>query len=123
MKNKPDWFSALSPSGKAPVLVADGHVVFESSIIMELIDETHPPALLPIEPFERARHRQWVETANELLSHMPKMWSAASREDHDAARRSFGAILVRIEGEPVAPQGAGDGLSFVDVAFAPIFYR
>ncbi|MDB4997742.1 MAG: glutathione S-transferase, partial [Myxococcaceae bacterium] len=34
-KDKPAWFLAISPRGKAPVLVADGQPLFESAAINE----------------------------------------------------------------------------------------
>src|ERR1700710_3262367 len=46
LKNKPDWFLALSPRGKVPVLVADGVSLFESAAICEFLDETQPPRLI-----------------------------------------------------------------------------
>ncbi len=46
LKNKPDWFLALSPRGKVPVLVVPNGpgrttAVFESNVIDEYLDETH----------------------------------------------------------------------------------
>src|SRR5580698_8911864 len=67
LKNKPDWLLAISPRGKVPVLCADGVALFESAAICEFLDETHPPPLIPTDPFERARQRAWVEVANDLL--------------------------------------------------------
>src|SRR5215217_8798089 len=44
LANKPDWFLAMSPTGKVPVLEVtdtDGsvHVLFESAVIAEYLDE------------------------------------------------------------------------------------
>ena len=52
LANKPDWFLKISPLGKVPVLLvetADGEAaLFESNVICEYIEETHPqPRLLP----------------------------------------------------------------------------
>jgi glutathione S-transferase len=66
LANKPDWFLAISPRGKVPVLLADGVALFESAAICESLDETHPPRLVPADPFERARQRAWVEVATWL---------------------------------------------------------
>ncbi len=56
---KPDWFLALSPTGKVPLLRVGEAVLFESAAICEYLDETSPsPALLPADPLGRARHRR-----------------------------------------------------------------
>lgn len=40
LANKPDWFLRLSPTGKTPMLLVDGHALFESAAICEYLDET-----------------------------------------------------------------------------------
>jgi Glutathione S-transferase, N-terminal domain len=44
--NRPDWFLAISPHKKVPVLRVDDRVsLFESNAIAEYLDETVPPRL------------------------------------------------------------------------------
>ena len=45
LAHKPDWFMAISPLGKTPVLLVDGQPIFESSVICEYLDDTIAPAL------------------------------------------------------------------------------
>ena len=79
LKNKPDWFLAISPRGKVPLLVADGTVLFESAAICEFLDETHPPHIVAEDPFRRAIERAWVEVANDLLMTQYKaFWTASA---------------------------------------------
>jgi len=53
-----EQFSAVSPQNLVPVLEDDGQRLFQSLAIMEYLEERHPqPALLPRDPFERARVR------------------------------------------------------------------
>jgi len=66
LSNKPDWFVALSPLGKVPLLRVGADereaVLFESNVICEYIEETQPgPKLHPGDPLERALHRGWME--------------------------------------------------------------
>jgi glutathione S-transferase len=123
LKAKPDWFLALSPRGKVPVLVADGVAIFESTVILEFIDETHEPRILPADPFERARQRAWIEVANDLFSAEYKLSTAATIEDRDAARATIASLLTRLETELVGPFFAGSALGIVDLAVAPAFFR
>ena len=79
LKAKPEWFLAISPRGKVPVLVADGVALFESAAICEFLDETHPPRLIADDPFVRARQRAWVEVASDLLlAHYRQMTAATT---------------------------------------------
>lgn len=122
LSNKPDWFLAISPRGKVPVLTVDGEPLFESSAINEFIDETHPPRLLPDDPFERARQRAWVEVANDLFA---AQYGAAyaPAERVDAARDKLGRVLSRLE--QALTDGTIDGRAFglVPIAMAPALYR
>src|SRR3989337_1446247 len=67
LADKPDWFLAISPTGKVPLLEVtetDGskHVLFESAVIAEYLDEIGGgERLLPADPLLRARERAWVE--------------------------------------------------------------
>ncbi len=57
---KPDWFLAVSPLGKTPVLLAGGAALFESAVICEYLDETHALRLHPSDALLRAQQRSWT---------------------------------------------------------------
>ncbi len=60
--NRPDWFLAISPHKKVPVLRVDDSVsLFESNAIAEYLDETVSPRLHPNDPVERAVNRAWTD--------------------------------------------------------------
>src|SRR6195256_3653642 len=60
--NRPDWFLAISPHKKVPVLRIDDKVsLFESNAINEYLDETITPRLHPEDPIERAINRAWTD--------------------------------------------------------------
>jgi glutathione S-transferase len=61
-------FLALSPNGLVPVVVHDGHVIRESTVINEYVDEEFAgPALRPADPVGRARMRIWTKLVDEVL--------------------------------------------------------
>jgi glutathione S-transferase len=123
LQAKPDWFLAISPRGKVPVLVADGTPIFESSVIVEYLDETHGPQIVPSDPIERARQRAWVEVANDLLAGHYKIAIAPSPAERDAARTQAREVLRRFEEALVGPFFAGETIGLVDIAAGPGLVR
>src|SRR5215813_4768403 len=61
LADKPDWFLAISPLGKVPLLKVGDEVIFESAVILEYLEETQPNPLYPADPLARARHRGMIE--------------------------------------------------------------
>lgn len=97
LRAKPDWFLAISPRGKVPVLLVDGRPLFESQAIIEFLDETHPPSLLGTDPFERARQRGWVEMANDLSNAQYRYFVASTPEEQAAAAAALAPIAAHYE--------------------------
>jgi glutathione S-transferase len=61
-------FLALNPKAVVPVLVHDGAVIVESTVICEYLEETFPAnALYPATPLERAHVRVWTKAVDEEL--------------------------------------------------------
>ena len=123
LKNKPDRFLALSPYGKVPLLLADGRALFESGAICEFLDETHPPSLLPADPFARADQRAWAEGSSELSQAQWNLLVAATPADHDKAAGAFAQIADRIEAAIAAGVIAPDRFERVHVTLAPSLLR
>jgi len=61
-------FRSINPKGLIPVLKHDGRFLTESSIIIEYLDEAFEgPALMPEDPYGRARVRGWLKKVDEQL--------------------------------------------------------
>jgi len=59
---------AINPKGQVPVLVDGGVTLYDSTIILEYLEERYPePALYPRDVRERARCRQLEAAADEIL--------------------------------------------------------
>jgi len=123
LKAKPDWFLRISPRGKVPVLLVDGQPLFESMAIIEFLDETLPPSLLPAEPFARARQRAWVEVANDLSNAQWRLFIAPTAEEQAAATTALAPILAGYEGAIGAGEIAPDGFSYAHLALASTVLR
>jgi glutathione S-transferase len=122
LAHKPDWFLAISPLGKTPVLLADGQALFESAVICEYLDETALPRLHPDSPLVRARHRAWMEFGSVLLNAIAGFYLAP---DDDALAAKVADIRSRFEQlEAVLADGpyfSGGRFCIVDAVFGPVF--
>ena len=124
---KPDWFLAVSPMGKVPVLlVEDGEreiVLFESAVINEYLDEITEGSLLPSDPLLRARHRAMIEFASVAIADTWRMGVAESKEAALKEAEALRSKLARFESEMVGPFFTGDSLALVDTATIPMLLR
>ena len=73
LSEPPEWFLALSPFGKVPLLRVGDSALFESAVINEYIDEITPPSLHPTDPLLKAQNRAWIEFGSDLLVHVYQM--------------------------------------------------
>jgi len=123
LRAKPEWFLAISPRGKVPVLMTKGVAIFESVVILQYLDETRPPHLLPDDPLERARHRMWVEISNDLMTGHYRIATAATPDERTQAIAVARDTLERFEQVIAGPLFAGEALGMVDVAAGPALVR
>jgi glutathione S-transferase len=120
---KPAWFTAVSPLGKTPVLLAGATPVFESAVICEYLDETLEPPLHPRDALQRARHRGWMEVASQVLATIAAFYNAPDDAVLQAQRGALAARFAQLElvVDAQGPYFAGAAFSLVDAAFAPVF--
>jgi glutathione S-transferase len=61
-------YLAINPKAETPTLVDDGHVVRESALVCEYIDDAYPaPTLKPATAAEIATMREWVKLSDDQL--------------------------------------------------------
>ena len=127
--NRPDWFLAISPHKKVPVLSVDGKVsLFESNAINEYLDETITPRLHPEDPVQRAINRAWTD----FLPTFSEMVTGQAYADDEAEYKEDIAKIApafeKLEGalkaqSPNGPFFNGAKYSLVDAAYAPFLQR
>lgn len=124
-------FRDVSPMGRVPVLVLeDGEAVWESSVILELLEELFPqaPALLPPDALGRAKARLLVRHADLYL--MPPMVALAQPQEQPEMARLVEQLvegLTVLDGLLDAlPDGdayaVGGQLTMADCALAPVLF-
>ena len=122
LSNKPDWFRRLSPLGKVPVLKADEHVIFESAVILEYLEETAPRPLHPANPERRAEHRSWIEFGSAILNGIAGFYNAPDEAAFETARGSLKARFERVERRLDGSRWFDPGgFSLVDAVYGPVF--
>lgn len=123
LAHKPDWFTAISPLGKTPVLLTDGEAIFESAVICEYLDDAFAPRLHPGDALQRARHRAWMEFGSSLLAAIASYYNAPDAAALENQRQFLRARLGQLEQalSRSGPYFAGSAFCMVDAAFAPAF--
>ena len=127
--NRPDWFRAISPHAKVPVLQIDGKVaLFESNAIAEYLDETTSPRLHPEDAIARARNRAWTDYVSTFASAVTNALYADTEDDFKAKAAKIPAVFGKLD-DALALRGNsgpyfnGPKLSLVDAAYAPFLQR
>ena len=127
--NRPDWFRAISPHAKVPVLQIDGETaLFESNAIAEYLEETAAPRLHPSDAIARARNRAWTDYVTTFAATITAALYSDSEEDFSARTAKIPAVFAKLD-EALALRGNegpyfnGAKLSLVDAAYAPFLQR
>jgi glutathione S-transferase len=122
LANKPDWFLAISPLGKTPVLQVGDVAIFESAVILEYLEETQPTPLHPADPLRRAEHRAWIEFASAVLNDIAVFYAAPNEAAFKAKASQLEQRFARLEARVAAsPWFDGATFSLVDAVFGPVF--
>ncbi len=126
--NRPDWFLAISPHKKVPVLRLDDKIsLFESNAMAEFLDETVPPRLHPEDPIARAVNRAWTDYVPTFAGLVTAGAYADTQADYDRVTARIPEPFERLE-KALAKQGSGpffNGTRYalVDAAYAPFLQR
>ncbi len=97
-------FLAINPKGVVPVLVHDGAILTESTVICEYLEESfRDPPLYPDSPIERARVRLWTKAVDEELHPACSAITYVVSHRHTILRKGAGSF------EEFMRRGAGEG--------------
>lgn len=124
LMNPPEWFNEISPLGKVPVVQIGDQVIFESSVIVEYLDEAYGAALHPADLVLKAQNRSWMEFGNECLMNGFNLIVTPDEKGFNEQMEAMLNKLDRIENQ--LGDGIyfnGDSISLVDLSFAPLFQR
>src|ERR1700750_2963756 len=115
LANKPDWFLAISPLGRTPVLQVGDAAIFESAVILEYLEETQPKPLHPADPLRRAEHRGWIEYGSAVLGDIAGFYAAPDEAALAVKAAHLEQRFARLETRVAAsPWFDGSEFSLVD---------
>lgn len=127
-EQKQEWYLALNPYGKVPVLVEEGAWVYESALCNEYLEEKYPtPALAPVDAGAKAQMRLWVDWCNSQFvppvigilyeQRKPAVERSQGKIDHNKAKLM--ALLPRLEERLHSSEYLMGDYSMADIAFTP----
>ena len=111
LTDKPDWFLAISPHGKVPVLKVNDQILFESNAIAEYLDEVVSPRVHPEDPIKRAQNRAWTDFVPDFAKALSATYYTKSREETDKAIEAAPKAIAKIE-DAIARERGNDGPYF-----------
>jgi len=126
---RPDWFLAVSPHSKVPVLLVDDKdALFESNAIAEYLEETVAPRLHPEDPLARARNRAWTDYVTTFASAISTTAYSDSEEEFAARAAKIADPFSKLNDAlgkrgNAGPYFNGPKFSLVDAAYAPFLQR
>ncbi len=128
-------FAAANPRGEVPALIVDGGTLFDSTIILEYIEERWPePALLPADLLDRARARETEEVCDtqyeavnwgygEILWFKRASGALADRLTAAAVRDTVTLQAWLADRLGAADWFGGDRFGWADASVAPLINR
>lgn len=125
--DKPDDLVHYNPYNEVPTLVDRDLSLYQSSVIMEYLDERFPhPPLLPVYPVARANSRQLIHRIErDWCSHVDALALATAKEaelvrHRKELRENLIAVSPLFSDKPFF---LNEEFTLVDCALAPILWR
>lgn len=118
----PEDIAASNPYGTSPTLMDRDLVLFNANIIIDYFDERFPqPALMPIDPVERAKTRLML---HRIDKDWYSLWQSLVSGKPAKARKTILEDLTVLA--PMFEESAffmGEQFSLVDCSLAPLLWR
>ena len=123
--NKPEDLAEINPYNTVPTLLDRDLVLYESTVIMEYLDERFPhPPLMPVDPVSRARSRLALfRIENDLYGLLPQLDSKSEKRVEAARVALRDNLVASAEVFAAKPFFLSEEFTLVDASIAPILWR
>lgn len=125
LDNKPDELMELNPYGTVPTLVDRDLVLYQSSIILEYLEERFPhPPLMPVYPVARARNRLMLNRVDRDWYTLMDVILTGEKKEAEVARKELYDSLLSVA--PVfadSPYFLSDEYTLVDCGLSALLWR
>ncbi|GAQ86085.1 glutathione S-transferase [Klebsormidium nitens] len=133
-ERKPPELLKANPKGTVPTIIHKGHSVYESSIVIEYLEDAWPylpadRALFPKEPHLKAQARIRINAINtEFVPSFFSLFLAKTQSEVEKGREKFTEQLRNVndalkESSPEGPFFSGPNLEAVDANLIPFAVR
>lgn len=114
----------LNPRGLVPTLEYDNKPLYESTVIMEFLEDISPehrPKLLPVDPYLRGQARIWIDFVTTRVIPSFHRFLQSQSDSFDKLRSEFLETLKQFSDamDGNLPFFLGENASLVDFVMAP----
>lgn len=123
---KPKELVDINPRGLVPALSHGDWGCYESTVLMEYVNDIATLKLLPLDPKKRAYERLWADHVSRNI--VPNFYRYLQAQDSEAqanhAKELEKQVAILLDSaDPEGPFFNGPVISFVDIMFAPWILR
>ena len=125
-KKVPEDLIALNPYASIPTLTDRELVIYDSSVIIEYLDERYPhPPLMPVSPVDRAKIRlALVSLEADIVSTAIELDAALGTRNENSLRKKLKSMLnASLDLFSSNKYFLNDELTVIDCVLAPILWR
>mgnify|MGYP005687969081 CR=1 FL=1 len=125
IEEAPDDVLSISPYHKLPILVDRDLALYDTSVIMEYLDERFPhPPLMPVDPVVRAKTRMVLHyIERDLYGLLNDIGSSGEKKSSQAKAQFKNNLMSAMDFFQSKKYFLGEDFSLIDCSMAPLLWR
>ena len=125
IEEAPDDILSVSPYHKLPILVDRDLALYDTSVMMEYLDERFPhPPLMPVDPVVRAKTRMVLHyIERDLYGLLNDIGSSGEKKSSQAKAQFKSNLMSAMDFFQSKKYFLGEDFSLIDCSMAPLLWR